>query len=74
MARRPANAAAAAGPRQRLGLARALYGDPFLVALDEPSFNLDTDGETAVAEAIKSIPGLKVSLEIASALGVRIGR
>jgi ATP-binding cassette subfamily C exporter for protease/lipase len=44
-----------AGWRQRIGLARALYGTPVVVVLDEPNAHLDEAGDAALAQAVRAM-------------------
>src|SRR5262249_14690237 len=52
------------GYRQRLGLARAFFGDPRLVVLDEPNASLDYEGERVLVNAIERMKIANITVVI----------
>lgn len=57
----PGNTVLSPGQKQRIGMARALFGDPRLVILDEPNSNLDGDGERALMHTIEQLRKAKIT-------------
>jgi ATP-binding cassette subfamily C protein len=54
------------GYRQRLALARAVFGEPNFVVLDEPSSNLDSDGDLALTNCILQLKARKATVVLVS--------
>jgi ATP-binding cassette subfamily C protein len=52
------------GQKQRIALARAFFGDPRFVVLDEPNSNLDTNGDKALARAVKHAQENKITVVV----------
>lgn len=50
------------GQKQRIALARAFFGNPKLVVLDEPNSNLDSQGEAALAKALEHARKQKITV------------
>ena len=62
-----------AGQRQRIALARALYGEPSLLVLDEPNANLDDAGEAALLQAIQRFKAMGKTIIAVSHRGGIVG-
>lgn len=65
---RPNDHEVSAGQRQRLALARALYGSPAIVVLDEPTAHLDDAGEALIVEVIGRLKKRGATVVIVSRL------
>jgi ATP-binding cassette subfamily C protein/ATP-binding cassette subfamily C protein EexD len=54
------------GQRQLIGLARAMFGRPKLVVLDEPNSNLDGDSEAALTQALERLKAQDTTVVLVS--------
>jgi ATP-binding cassette, subfamily B, bacterial PglK len=61
------------GQRQRIGIARALYGNPFLLVLDEATSALDAGTERAIMEAVDRLSGDKTIVIVAHRMSTVMG-
>jgi ATP-binding cassette subfamily C protein len=52
------------GEKQRIALARAFFGDPVLVVLDEPNSNLDAAGEQALTDTLRRAKEQRVTVVV----------
>jgi ATP-binding cassette subfamily C protein len=52
------------GQKQRIALARAFFGDPSLVVLDEPNSNLDAAGEQALTDTLRRAKERRVTVVV----------
>src|SRR4030081_2171949 len=52
------------GQKQRIALARAFFGDPALVVLDEPNSNLDAAGEQALTDTLRRAKEKRVTVVV----------